>query len=267
MRFNIKLTLIQKANIIPINFQYPLSASLYGIISKGDAAYADFLHETGYGKGFKLFTFSQLNCRFKIEGDRMRILGEELSFEVSFHLPAAMESFIKGLFNSQTITIADKKSKATFNIKSVESLPNPLQGHKENEIVNIRLKPLSPVVAGLHNQKGNYNFLPPDDGKFTESLIYNWRNKIATCYDEQTASSALLMMELVPMRQPFKSRLITIKSDTPQETKIRGWMNFELNTTGEKRFLELLVDAGAGIYNAMGCGFCEPLPIAKNQSE
>lgn len=256
-----KLYLLLQSNslhkIIPVNYQYPLSAAIYRIIAKGDAGYARFLHEKGYGKGFKFFTFSQLNVPFKIEGDRMRLMGDEAGLQVAFHLPQAMESFVKGLFQSEQIDIADKKSKVSFSVKSVESLPNPLQQYKEHELVNIQLKPLSPIVAGLQNEKGNYDFLSPEDKRFTESLVYNWRSKITTCYDPATGSDALLMMEVVPMKQPFKSRLMTIKADTPEETKIRGWMNFGLKVTGERRFVELLMNAGAGVYNSMGCGCVE----------
>ncbi|WP_392437096.1 hypothetical protein ACF3N7_09215 [Cruoricaptor ignavus] len=54
MRFLVRLQ--TKDRIIPINYQYPMSAAIYKIISQGDAEYAEFLHNTGYGKGFKFFT-------------------------------------------------------------------------------------------------------------------------------------------------------------------------------------------------------------------
>lgn len=256
MRFLIKLAKKQGENI-PINYAYPLSAAIYRIIAKGDADYAEFLHEQGYGKGFKLFTFSQLNGPFKLAGDRLRLSGQEVSFKVAFHLPQAMESFVKGLFQSEQVDIADKQSKISFSVKSVESLHSPLQQYKDNELVHIQVKPLSPIVAGLQNEKGNYDFLSPEDPRFVESLIYNWRSKITTCIDLATSSGALLMMEVLPMKQPFKSRLITIKADTDAETKIRGWMNFQLKVTAEKRFVELLLNAGLGVYNSMGCGCLE----------
>ncbi|TZF81280.1 CRISPR-associated endoribonuclease Cas6 [Pedobacter sp. BS3] len=259
MRFKIVLSALRPGVVIPINYQYILSSAIYRIITKGDSAYAGFLHTSGYGKGFKLFTFSQISCPFKIAGDRLQLLGDELSFQVAFHLPPAAENFVKGLFQSEHIDIADKRSKATFSVRSVESLPDPLQGYKDNVVINIQLKPLSPVVAGLQNEKGNYVFLSPDDARFADSLIYNWRNKIATCYDEATAAAALLMMEVTPLKQPFKSRLIAIKAGTPQETKIRGWMNFGLKVTGEKRFVEILMNAGCGVYNSQGMGFVELL--------
>ncbi len=258
MVFTIVLQLAEgRPGIIPVNYAYPLSAALYRVLAKGDADYSRFLHEQGYGKGFKLFTFSQLHVPFKIDKDRLKLLGNEAFLQVAFHLPHAAESFIKGLFRHQQIEIADKQSRAVFTVQSVEALPDPLQPYKHQEIVHLLLKPLSPVVAGVRNEKGQYRFTDPGDPRFTESLIYNWRNKITTCYDGQVASSALLMMEVMPEKHPFKSRLITIKAGSPQETKIRGWMHFGLKVTGEKRFVELLLNAGAGVYNSMGCGCME----------
>ncbi len=43
MRFSITLT-VKDGNLLPINYQYPLSAALYRIISKDDANYAQFLY-------------------------------------------------------------------------------------------------------------------------------------------------------------------------------------------------------------------------------
>lgn len=258
MKFNITLTNISSTNELPINYQYPLSAAIYKIIDKGDKQYAQFLHEKGYGQGhqkFKLFTFSQLSVPFKIVGDRLKLNSNEASFTVSFHLPQAMESFIKGLFQSEEITIADKQSKVNFKVKSVESLPNPLANYKDNEIINKQLQVHSPIVAGIKNDKGNFDFLSPEDPRFIDSLIYNWRSKIATVFDQETSASALLMLAVIPMKQAPKSRLITIKADTPEQTKIKGWMNFGLQITGEKRFIELLMNSGAGLYNSMGMGF------------
>lgn len=260
MIFRIILSTKINDAFIPINYQYPLSAAIYKIIAKGDGEYANFLHERGYGKkdkGFKLFTFSQLNVPFKIESDRLRLLSKEVQFQVAFHLPQAMESFVKGLFQSEQIDIADKKSKVSFVVQSIESLPNPLQDYKDNEMINVTLKPISPIVAGVQNEKGNYDFLSPEDPRFVESLIYNWRSKIATCYDQDTAAAALLMMEVNLKGYTPKSRLISIKADTEQATKIRGWMNYELKVTAEKRFVELLLNAGCGVYNAQGLGCVE----------
>lgn len=257
MQFKITLKAIERNSIIPINYQYPLSAALYKIIAKGNERYAEFLHDRGYGRGFKFFTFSDIHCPFEIKRDRLRLKKDELTLIVCFHVPEAMESFVKGLFTSEKIDIADQRSKASFRVASVESLLNVLALHKDNEIVSIQLKPLSPIVAGIPNDKGNDDYLDPNDTRYVENLIYNWRSKIVACYEPYTGSDALLMMEVIPTKHAFKSRLVTIKAGTKEETKIRGWVNFELKVTAEKRFVELLLNGGTGLYNAQGMGCVE----------
>lgn len=254
MRFNLTLSYKQGDKTLPINYQYPISSALYRIIAKGNDEYARFLHDKGYGRGFKFFTFSDIKCPFEIKADRLQLKKEEAYLQVCFQVPEAMESFIKGLFQSEQIDIADKNSKATFTVRSIESLPNPLASHRDSEVIQVQLYPLSPIVIGIQNKKGLYDFLAPDERRFTESLIYNWRSKISACYDEATANNALLLAQVMPMRKPFKSRLIWIKAGTLEETKIRGWMNFGLQVTAEKRFIELLLNAGTGLYNAQGMG-------------
>lgn len=255
MKFSIILQTNQRGTVLPINYQYPLSAAVYKIMEKGDAAYSAFLHEKGYGKGYKFFTFSDLDCRpYKREGDRLQLLNNEARLMVSFHLPEASQHFIKGLFMSQQLTIADQRSRIGFNVKSVETLPNPLALYEANEVMPVHLKPLSPIVTGVKNENGKYDFLSPEDSRFTESLLYNWREKIKANYDEETAKSAVLNLEVKRFKNSPKSRLVWIKAGTQQQTKIRGYTNFELEALAERRFLEVLMNCGTGLYNAMGMG-------------
>lgn len=257
MHFKITLSTSIPHACIPINYYYPLSAAIYRIVARGSHEYAQFLHEQGYGKGFKLFTFSQLEVPFQIEEDRLRLKDSNVKLKVAFHLPQAVENFVKGLFQSERIDIADHKSKASFTVKSIESLPNALPGHQSTEIVNVQLRPLSPVVAGLVNANGHYDFLAPDNPAYIESLLHNWRSKIAACYSIEESQAAVLVLSYDAYRNPPKSRLIHIKANTAAATKIRGWMNFKLNAIAEKRYLELLLNAGAGLYNAQGMGCLE----------
>src|SRR5690554_6161131 len=106
MQFKIQLIKVQ-GKVIPINYPYLLSAAIYRIISKGDEEYASFLHEKGYGKGYKFFTFSDLKFKYKRENDRMLLLDPKVEFTVSFHLPEASRTFVEGLFKSENIVIAD----------------------------------------------------------------------------------------------------------------------------------------------------------------
>ncbi|TXH22451.1 MAG: CRISPR-associated endoribonuclease Cas6 [Chitinophagaceae bacterium] len=259
MIFNIKLHRNKESSkVLPINYQYPLSAAIYKILSKGDAGYAQFLHEEGYGKGYKFFTFSDLKMKYERVDDRLHILEDTAELKVHFQLPEASRTFVEGLFKSEEIVIADKKSKVSFQVQSVISLASPLNDIKhDNEIVQLMVRPDSIIVTGIKQENGNYAFKNPDDAEFIPSLIYSWRNKIAAAYNQDIAENAILLIEIEPYKNPFRSRLITIKADTKETTKIRGYNNFKLRLTAEKRFIELVLNAGLGLYSAQGMGCLE----------
>lgn len=243
---------------IPINYQYPLSAAIYRVLAKGDHEYARFLHETGYGKGYKFFTFSDLNLRYKRVGDRFILTDPSVSVLVCFHLPEASQTFVQGLFRSEEIVIADRKSKALFEVQSVVALENPVKDIPANQVARIIVRPCSALVAGSKNNQGNYAFFDPDNNRFIQSLIVNWRNKIAACWDDQTAADAVLLMEVEKYPSPFRSRLVTIKdTDDRARTQIRGFLNFRLKLTAGQRFLDLVLNAGLGLYSAQGMGCLE----------
>lgn len=257
MRFKLKLLAKSNPVILPINYQYPFSAAIYKILAKGDADYAHFLHEEGYGKGYKFFTFSDLDFKYKREKDRMVLMAPEVSLTVCFHLPEASRVFVEGLFKSEEIVIADKKSKVTFSVVSILSLKNPLAEMEEKSLQQIVVKPISMIVAGEKKADGNYDFLNPDDHRFGDTLIYNWRNKIAASYGEKDAEEAVLILKVEKYNQDFRSRLVIIKADTKEETQIKGYLNFKLQLTAERRYLDLALNAGLGQYSAQGMGCLE----------
>lgn len=260
MTFKITLEQLSKSKLLPINYQYPLSSVIYKILENADKKYAYFLHQKGYGKGFKYFTFSDLKTKYKINKDRLVLQEPIASFLVSFHLPEASKNFIIGLFKSKEIEIYDKKSSVAFKVKNVEALSNDFKDKKDNDIIDVDLKPYSPIVTGIKNTNNNYDFLSPIDEFFDENLIYNWRQKIEANYNVSTAEEALLIAKpIFDSKNSPKSRLITIKAGTPAETKIRGFLNFNLNVQAEKRFVEILQNCGAGLYNAQGMGFVQPI--------
>lgn len=263
MRFRLILTAQNGGGKLPINYQYPLSATIYRILSKGDREYARFLHEEGYGKGYKFFTFSDLKLKFKLEdGDRMRLLEDRAELYVHFHMPEASRNFIEGLFKSEEIVIADKKSKVTFSISTIMSMKNPFDSSiSENELIQVLFKPLSAVLSGIKNDSGNYDYLAPDDARYSESLIRNWREKIKEAYDPITAEKAVLLAEIEYYQNPYRSRLVHIKEGTDAHTKIKGYINFKLKLTAEKRFIELIYNTGVALNNAQGMGSLQVVEV------
>ncbi len=257
MRFKITLVPTSMKPVIPINYQYPLSAVIYKVLHEADAEYAAFLHKEGYKvdgglKRFKLFTFSDLQARFKLRGDRMHILSNP-ELIVSFHLPEAAQHFIKGLFIDRKIAIADKKSKTVFLAERVEAMAMapPNKAEKNTRI----FAPLSMLVCGEKDEKGDYRFLSPEDEKWGASLIHNWKEKCRAVQVPLT-DNEWESMHIKPqiLREKPRSRLVTIKAGTGAQTRIKGFYNFYLEVTGPPAPLEVLFNAGCGVYNSLGCG-------------
>lgn len=250
MRFVLTLH-TAKASLLPFNYQYPLSSAVYKIIQSADAAFAAFLHHTGYGnrgKSFKLFTFSDIKTPFQKAGDRMLLTTEEAELIVCFYMPQAAENFIKGLFLNQRLEVADRVSKTLFHIVQVESLPATVKTEK------VVLQPLSPIVAGKKNGRGHYDYRSPEDADFEECLYYNWKEK---CTAAGIAADTLDKEVAIAVRffpHPPQQRLITVKGGTDAETKIRGYTKFRLEVKAPKEMLEVALGAGLGLHNAQGMG-------------
>lgn len=261
MRFNLILEAPNLPAIITLNYQYPLSAAIYKIIERGDGAYADFLHAQGYQHGaktFKFFTFSDLRTPFTIYQDRLLMKTNKAELTVCFHVPNAAENFIKGLFMHQRLDIVDSKSKVTFNVERVEAQDTTIT---QGAIATILLQPISPVVVGFKNEKGHYDYLPPTASDYTKLLVSNLLEKYAAAYNATTDELTLLQSQvtITPLflsKQP-RPRLIAIKQGTAAETKVKGYDKFRLHITAPKEFLQLALNAGIGIHNAMGMGCVE----------
>lgn len=263
MRFEISLSISSNVAVVPVNYQYPLASAIYGIIQQADEEYADFLHEYGYGKTntlkkFKLFTFSDLRVPFRISGDRLYILGSNSQLTVCFHISDAAENFLKGLFMNQRVEIADGKSKAVFTVQQVEAANHTAGIITNDGIAEALLQPMSPMVAGRKNAKGNYDYLSPEDEAFIPMLKRNIIEKYDSIH-ELTDEDYRLLRDQINVKTIFfshspRSRLITIKAGTEAETRVRGFDKFRLRIKAPQDILELILNSGCGIYNAMGMG-------------
>jgi CRISPR-associated endoribonuclease Cas6 len=271
MRLSLSLSVLA-GDCLTLNYPYPLSSAIYRIIQRADREFAAFLHDKGYGgghKNFKLFTFSEIQTPFKIQGDRMQLLTGKALVTICFHMPEAAEHFIVGLFMNQQLEIADKKSRVCFlvdRVESIPSLPSTLSAPSSSMITAL-LHPLSPIVAGRKNERGNYDYLSPEDPAFGVSLQYNLIEKYRAINDLSENQLAELK-ELVTiwvkfLPHPPQRRLITIKEGTEAETRIRGYTKFELKIAAPGDMIELALGAGMGLYNAQGMGCVEAIDKIK----
>ena len=116
MRILLTLNRTTKQRMLPMDYQYYVSAWIYNVLNQADKDFAQFLHDKGYGrqgetKLYKLFCVSRLNFgkpRLWKEKKLFEISAHEIDLQISFDVPEAATNFIKGLFMSQEFYLGDK---------------------------------------------------------------------------------------------------------------------------------------------------------------
>lgn len=250
MRFRIHLHLRNpKFKTIPINYQYELSSFIYKTIANGDQNYANWLHQNGFnieGKQFRLFVFSNFNIpNFAINkiDSRIIIQSDTISFDISFLPERSTEEFVKGIFSNQDFSIGDMKSLAEFSVSSIELLPQP---DFTKPLVG---KSISPICITNRIEIGKLDYVAPDDNVASDLLKNNLLNKYLAFYGKEFNGDLFFVWKATNA----KSKLISIKTGTPQQTKIRGFnCNFSLFTIPE--LMKIAYHAGIGEKNSMGFG-------------
>ncbi len=268
MRIKLTLRPQEKRATIPINYQYPLSAAIYKILSGGSAEYADWLHEHGYlsqdGKPRKLFVFSKI----LIPGKNRKTNENKLSiFNFSrctlFISSPMLEDFIRhfviGLFQSQKIEIKSRSLGARFMIESVETEIKP-----DFETTQ-KCKCLSPiVVSGKHFYDGRDQeyFLRPGDAELSQAIRKNLINKYQLIHQKPPTNDSLefsLDPDYVKRRGGTDklSKLITIKEHQGDEaTQIKAFESLFF-LSGSPELMQTAWECGIGQRNSLGFGMID----------
>lgn len=261
MRFNLILT-PQDKGLLPINYQYEISSWIYKQIQRADREYAEFLHTQGYQtahKHFKFFTFSNLKIpRYERIKDRLKILCPQVELMISFLADPGAEHFISGVFKNQEFSIGDQITRARFSVSRIEAMPPP--GLKSNR----HFKAISPVVVSKPRVKSSGKMMPeylaPDHPDYEDLFFGNLLNKYKAL--SQVSSIDLTTdafdgnMRFRLLNNRFRSRLVTIKANTPQETRVRGYL-FDFGLHAPSDLMEVGLLAGFGEKNSIGFGCVE----------
>ncbi|MGD1840077.1 MAG: CRISPR-associated endoribonuclease Cas6 [Thermonemataceae bacterium] len=250
MEFKMTIARLQGRSL-PFNYQYPLASWIYKVIAQSDKQYAHFLHQKGHimeGKHFKLFTFSNLTISpFKVKGDRLLILGDEVTLRIRFLVNSSMEHFIKGLFLAQQFTLGDRKSQVRFQVINVETQPAPVF------MPVMRYSNSSPVCISSKEEEERYvQYLTPLQTDFGKLLLVNLLNKQVASTIGNVTPHEIDNYHFKLLNKPV-SKLITIKSGTAAETKVRGYL-FDFEITLPVTLHQIGYYAGFGEKNSMGFG-------------
>lgn len=246
--------------LLPINYQYPVSSWIYKTINQSNPEFAEWLHSKGYSDGkkqFRLFNFSEFFIKdSKIKDDRLLIGNSDMIIYISFYPIEIPEHFIVGLFNNQEFFLGDSCSKAYFHVKNIEHLKEPTFSDK------MTFKTISPVLVTWKNSpEDRYpQYLNPSRADhYGQCLLNNLVNKYNTFYGNAGGMGSYQVNNILSefkVKNTPKSRLITVKSGTPQESKLRAF-HFSFDITAPEPLLRLGYYAGFGEKNSLGFGCVE----------
>lgn len=255
----IRLTLVPQVNQakIPINYQYPLSAAIYKILSRASPEYAAFLHDRGYaapsGRLMKLFTFSKLWIPGVRKVGPFLVAGRN-PWQLQIGSPMLEEfvqSFVLGLFESSEIILAGRGVQTRLHIEQVEALPMP-----EFQIRQ-RFKCLSPIVVStMRERDGRLQpyYYRPDDDELSAALYSNLLQKYEAIHQSSPKESGVTF--LLESQDRPKSKLITIKEGTPEETRIKAFETY-FTLEGSPELMQVAWECGLGEHNSQGFGMIE----------
>lgn len=266
MRIEVTLKPEKNKYIIPINYNYPLSAAIYKIFANAGPRFAEWLHKIGFsldgGKRFKMFNFSRLFFE-EMTVHKNSIIGEGI---VRFNLSSPIEetlilNFVNGLLDTKNLFIGSNECGTNFKILSATIKPIPKFDYDMKFVMQ------SPTVATIKDKEGRIIYLKPTDEKTVEVLCKNLRNKYKVLYNENYEEFLHIEFDKEYIEKKGGAeqvmKLITIKENTVDEAKIKGFM-VPFRIIGDINIIKLAYFSGLGEKNALGFGSIE---VAKYDSK
>lgn len=262
MRFQITFNRTGKQRMLPMDYQYYVSAWIYKVLKQADEEFARFLHEKGYGKSdtkfYKLFCFSRLNFgkpKLWKEKKLFEITARSITLNVSFDVPDAASTFIKGLFMEQEFYLGSKFNGLDMKVSNVAVLPDP----DFEKTMHYRLQ--SPwVVSYQPDNNKPADYLKPEDEGFYELSVKHIAEKFR---DTRLKELSEDMISFTPTTK-YKRSGFLIKPETPQETRVVGNI-FDFELIAPVDVHQMVWNAGISEKSTLGFGWLDKQKMTNNK--
>lgn len=263
MRFKLELSFDFNTygNKLPASYQYELSAWIYQTLAKSNAAYTKWLHTNGFTKDekqFRLFVFSNLQiAKLRANGDRLELQSDSALLYLSILPEQTTAEFINGIFLSESFALGDRHSRVQCSVKSVELMDAP------QFTTTMTFATLSPMALSDHLPNGNSTYVEPTEASI-HAIYRNLCAKYEAYYGTPFSESPIGRSPLPSDDLRFtllgttKRKKITIKSGTPQQTYIVGYIT-RFRITLPLPLMQLLYETGVGEKGSMGFGMVEEI--------
>ena len=255
MKFEITLNRTTKQRMLPMDYQYYISAWIYKVLKQADNDFANFLHEKGYGQNetklYKLFCFSRFNFgkpRLWKERKLFEISAHEIKLQISFDVNEAATNFIKGLFMQQEFYLGDKFNGIDFKVANVAALPEP----EFSGTMHYRLQ--TPWVISFKAEKDKHpQYLAPTNENFETLAVKHIVEKF-----NNIRNTAPILPEQLKLNRTndFKRAGFVMKPGTREQSRIVGNL-FEFELTAPVEVQQMVWNAGVSEKSSSGFGWLE----------
>ncbi len=257
MRIRLTLNRITKQRMLPMDYQYYISAWIYKVLYKADKDFATFLHEKGYGnsetKLYKLFCFSRLNFgkpKLWKEQKLFEITANEIELQLSFDVPEIASNFVKGLFMEQEFFLGNKFNGIDFKVIRVETLPDP----EFKETMHYKLQ--TPWVISLKIEgRKQPRYLEPNEEGFIEYSVKHITEKYKNNHNSDLTTEQL---QFAPSNN-YKRSGFKIKNGKKEETRVVGNL-FDFDLKAPVEVHKMIWNAGVSEKSSSGFGWVEIKP-------
>lgn len=256
MRYKLTLKLADpNRNILPVNYQFELGAWLYRLLNRPQTDLRGYLTANGYqreGEPFRHFVFSHLAVpNRKIEGDRLQIGSENISFIFSTIPDEQISPLVQSIFFNTKFLLGDRISQVAFQVVRVDPLSEPPFNDK------MTFRTLSPLLLTQKVEgRKNEQFLSPETPGYALLFFDNLREKyrFLSGHEHPQDSSA----GKFKLRSPVTQKGITIQSGNPGQSKLIGFqLRFRLHA--DPALIRAGYYLGFGDKNHLGFGCCDHL--------
>ncbi len=260
MRFELTLNRTTKQRMLPMDYQYYISAWIYKVLKQADQKFATFLHEKGYGQSetklYKLFCFSRLNFgkpKLYKEKKLFEISAHEIKLQISFDVNEAATNFIKGLFMQQEFFLGDKFNGIDFKVSNVAALPEP----EFTETMQYRLQ--TPWVVSYKTENDKHpQYLSPTNENFVGLAVKHIVEKFNNTRNTEHVWPEQIKLKLT---SDFKRAGFVMKPGTMEQSRIVGNL-FEFELTAPVEVQRMVWGAGVSEKSSSGFGWIELQPTS-----
>ncbi len=235
---------------LPFYYNYIIQGLIYENLDK---AIAQKLHEKGFEFGkrsFRLFTFSRLVGKYKIDSKTKHIIfNQRAELFISSVETDMINSLVNNIIKKDKIKIGNNVCRLSFlEIVEPPNLRRP-----------VKVKALSPIVvySTLENRKVRY--YSPLESKWQFKILDNLKRKALALNWSEDKIKKLENSKVEPLEVEDKKHFVLTYY---KNTIIKGYMGTYLLDLPED-FLTLAYNAGLGSKNSQGFGMVEVIKSDK----